>query len=255
MPRSTAWAQIAAHVLLQLQSEALDSAGQGDVIALHAAVGQHAFEVAVADRDLQVPAHGPEDHIRREAEAAEGSGSSYGQRSWIGTEVRCFYLLTALCNRSRRIVLRRPRHVFSALPAPLIFPIHVTTGRSQARPGAEHQVEPGAHPATSLCVILLTVLRFQFWQCVLAECDLCSSFPKLAGCLGAPLFLVRPAWALTWRWKSSRELVTASEAIRRALDREDSVKEAGREAAGRRTETGYKARPGRASGPKTAKLS
>ena len=44
--------------------------------------------------------------------------------------------------------------------------------------------------------------------------------------------LVRPAWALTWRWKSSRELVTASEANRRASDREDGVKEAGSEIAG-----------------------
>ena len=46
------------------------------------------------------------------------------------------------------------------------------------------------------------------------------------------LFFVRPAWASTWRWKSSRELVTASEVNRRALDREDGVKEAGSEAAG-----------------------
>lgn len=38
---------------------------------------------------------------------------------------------------------------------------------------------------------------------------------------------VRPAWALTWRWKSSRELVTVNEANRRASGREDGVKEAG----------------------------
>jgi hypothetical protein len=40
---------------------------------------------------------------------------------------------------------------------------------------------------------------------------------------------VRPAWALTWRWKSSRELVVAIEANRRASRREDDVKEAGSE--------------------------
>jgi hypothetical protein len=67
--------------------------------------------------------------------------------------------------------------------------------------------------------------------------------------------LVRPAWALTWWWKSSRELVTASEVNRRALDREASVKEAESEATGRRTEIGYEAEPSRASGPMTAKLS
>jgi hypothetical protein len=44
--------------------------------------------------------------------------------------------------------------------------------------------------------------------------------------------------ALAWRWKSSRELVTASEVKRRASDREAGVKEAWSEAAGRRTGTG-----------------
>ena len=39
-----------------------------------APVGQHPFEVAVADRKLQVPAHGPEDHLGREAKAAECAG-------------------------------------------------------------------------------------------------------------------------------------------------------------------------------------
>ena len=69
------------------------------------------------------------------------------------------------------------------------------------------------------------------------------------------LVVVRPAWALTWRCKSSRELVTASEVNRRASDREDGVKEAGSEAAGRRTGTGYEATSGRASESMIAKLS
>jgi hypothetical protein len=38
--------------------------------------------------------------------------------------------------------------------------------------------------------------------------------------------LVRPAWASTWRRKSFRELVTASEANRRAPNGEGGVKEA-----------------------------
>jgi len=71
----------------------------------------------------------------------------------------------------------------------------------------------------------------------------------------AAIQYVRPAWALTWRWKSSRELVTASEVKRRASDREAGVKEAWNEAAGRRTETGYQAEPSRASGHTAAKLS
>src|ERR1035437_10956127 len=52
--------------------------------------------------------------------------------------------------------------------------------------------------------------------------------------VGRSFCLVRPAWASTWRWKSSRELVTVSEANRRASDREAGVKEAGtRRSAGR----------------------
>jgi hypothetical protein len=46
------------------------------------------------------------------------------------------------------------------------------------------------------------------------------------------LLLVRPAWASTRRWKSSRELVTASEVNRRASDREAGVKEAGERSCG-----------------------
>jgi len=53
------------------------------------------------------------------------------------------------------------------------------------------------------------------------------SAPKRTG-----LSFVRPAWASTRRWKSSRKQVTATEANRRAPDREADVKEAGSEAAG-----------------------
>jgi hypothetical protein len=57
----------------------------------------HALEVAVADRELQVPAHGPEDHVRRKAEAAEGGlVGGHGQGSWIGAGERCLSPLRAL---------------------------------------------------------------------------------------------------------------------------------------------------------------
>ena len=62
------------YALLELGGEALDPAVHGRVIDLYAAIGEHPFEVAVADRKLQVPAHGPEDHLGREAEAAECPG-------------------------------------------------------------------------------------------------------------------------------------------------------------------------------------
>src|SRR3954468_17298536 len=63
-----------AHPFLQLRGEALDPAVHGRVIHRDAPVGQHPFEVAVADRKLQVPAHGPEDPLGREAKAAECAG-------------------------------------------------------------------------------------------------------------------------------------------------------------------------------------
>ena len=50
----------------------------------HAAGGEHALEVAVADRELQVPPDRPENDLGREAEAAEGPGVGHEQRSRIG---------------------------------------------------------------------------------------------------------------------------------------------------------------------------
>src|SRR3954468_3174868 len=50
----------------------------GRVIDLHAAISEHPFEVAVADRELQVPAHGPQDHLGRKAEDPKRSGGGHG---------------------------------------------------------------------------------------------------------------------------------------------------------------------------------
>ena len=63
VPRPAAGSQMAAEALLQLGGEALDPAGEGGVVDLHATVGQHLLEVAIADRELQVPAHGPKDDL------------------------------------------------------------------------------------------------------------------------------------------------------------------------------------------------
>jgi predicted TIM-barrel fold metal-dependent hydrolase len=53
----------------------------GGVVDGDAAVGEHALEVAVADRELQVPAHRPQDDLGREAEAAERPGVGHGRGS------------------------------------------------------------------------------------------------------------------------------------------------------------------------------
>jgi hypothetical protein len=44
------------------------------VIHHHAAIGEHSLEIAIADRELQVPAHRPQDYLGREAKAAERPG-------------------------------------------------------------------------------------------------------------------------------------------------------------------------------------
>src|SRR3954466_5100284 len=96
VPRPAARSQVPPHPLLELGREALDPAVHGRVIDLDPTIGQHQLEVAVADRELQVPAHRPEDDLGREAEAAEQPGIGHKRRSrrgWRGE--RCSYPLTA----------------------------------------------------------------------------------------------------------------------------------------------------------------
>ncbi len=72
------------HLLLELGRKALDPAVQQDVVELDAAIRQHQLEVAIADRELQVSAHRPEDDLGREAEAAEGPGLGHERCSRVG---------------------------------------------------------------------------------------------------------------------------------------------------------------------------
>src|SRR4030095_6780384 len=60
--------------------EALDPAVDGGVVDFHAALGEELLDVAVRQREAQVPAHREDDHLGREAEASErgpcdGSGA------------------------------------------------------------------------------------------------------------------------------------------------------------------------------------
>jgi hypothetical protein len=70
-----------------------------------------------------------------------------------------------------------------------------------------------------------------------------------------PFCLVRQAWALTRRCKSSGDLVARTQGNRKAEAARPTLKEAGNVPVRRRTGTGYEARPTRASGQETAKLS
>src|SRR3954466_14256583 len=85
VPRPAARSQVPPHPLLEFGREALDPAIHGRVIDLDPTIGQHQLEVAVADRELQVPAHRPEDDLGRKAEAAERPGVDHercSQRGW-----------------------------------------------------------------------------------------------------------------------------------------------------------------------------
>jgi len=86
VPWPAAGPQVAAYPFLQLRGEALNPAVHGRVIHHHAAIGEHGLEIAVADRELQVPAHRPQDHLGREAKAPERSGGmGHGRRSRRGS--------------------------------------------------------------------------------------------------------------------------------------------------------------------------
>ncbi len=71
MPRPAAGAQVPAGALLQLGREALDPAMQRDVVHGHAPVGEQALEVVLAERELEGPAHRPQDDLGRGGECGE----------------------------------------------------------------------------------------------------------------------------------------------------------------------------------------
>ena len=77
--------------------------------------------------------------------------------------------------------------------------------------------------------------------------------PFAAAAVGGRTF-VRPAWARSWRWKSSHKLTTANEAKRNCARATERREEAWSETASRWTRTGYEAMPSRASRQVTAKL-
>src|SRR3954453_15289790 len=104
VPWPAARTQGAAHPLLELRDEALNPAVHGRVIHRDAAIGEHPFEVAVADRKLQIPAHGPKDYLGREAEAPKRSGGvgheRYSQSDAGGSTAPTRERCPPQCNRS-----------------------------------------------------------------------------------------------------------------------------------------------------------
>jgi hypothetical protein len=81
----------------RVRGKALNPAVHGRVIHRDAPVSEHPFEIAIADRELQVSPHGLEDHLGREAKTVERPGGSghgrYSRRDGSGstapTQARC----------------------------------------------------------------------------------------------------------------------------------------------------------------------
>src|SRR3954468_18761049 len=69
--RTVARPQVRPEPLLQLWRIGLDPAEEGRVVHLHPTVLQHQLEIAVADREHQIPSDRPQDHLGRELPASE----------------------------------------------------------------------------------------------------------------------------------------------------------------------------------------
>src|SRR5215212_2421714 len=70
-PRAIARPQVRPDPLLQLRGIGLDPAKQGRGVHHDPTVLQHQLEIAVADREHQVPSDRPQDHLGRELPAFE----------------------------------------------------------------------------------------------------------------------------------------------------------------------------------------
>jgi hypothetical protein len=70
-PRSIRLPQMRTDALVEFGCVRLDPAKEGRGVHLNAAVSQHAFQIAIANRELQVPADRPEDELSRELPTLE----------------------------------------------------------------------------------------------------------------------------------------------------------------------------------------
>ena len=70
-PRAGGRTQMGPQPLLHFRRVGLDPAVDGRVVNRHAPVPQHQLKITVGDRKLQIPAHRPQDHFRRELPTLE----------------------------------------------------------------------------------------------------------------------------------------------------------------------------------------
>jgi hypothetical protein len=94
----------------------------------------------------------------------------------------------------------------------------------------------------------------EFVKAVAATPDQARTLEHRVGDSVTTVLFVRPAWARSWRCKSSRELATVSEVKRNCVRVTERGEEAWIETASRGTRSAFEAASGRASGQMIAKL-
>src|SRR4051794_3027130 len=94
--------------LRQLGCISLDPTKDGGVVDRDAAVLQHELEIAVADREHQIPAHRPEDPPSRELPAFERLTLPHRRpspRHQAGADYAASWPAPKLCNRAQACLL------------------------------------------------------------------------------------------------------------------------------------------------------
>jgi len=109
--------QMSPDPLLQRRGMGLYPAEQGRTADHHAAIRQHRGQVAVADRERQIPPQRPQDHLGREVPPLERAVLSRRHRTHPPSRLMTFHPISArpdACNRTRASITRLPH---SAAPS------------------------------------------------------------------------------------------------------------------------------------------
>ncbi|WP_445503301.1 IS110 family transposase [Microvirga sp. G4-2] len=105
------------------------------MVHLHAAIGEHAFEIAITDRELQVPADSPKDDLSRELPTLERVLLACRHHEPLSTP--SFHSLGGRklqsCNRTNKTDRNDARGIAQMMRVNLFRPVHVKTLTSQNR--------------------------------------------------------------------------------------------------------------------------
>jgi hypothetical protein len=94
-----------------LRPVGLDPAEESDVRDIHTTVGEHQLDIAVADREHQVPADRPEDHLGGEPPTFKGLIRPYRDRSLLSR-----HAMGCTCHRQRGKFATKPSGLMGSTP-------------------------------------------------------------------------------------------------------------------------------------------